>query len=52
MVFSYLVYRVAERPLQEFVKARRRGRSPLPPVSPPAPPAGMSFASGEKASVP
>ncbi|SNR98689.1 Peptidoglycan/LPS O-acetylase OafA/YrhL, contains acyltransferase and SGNH-hydrolase domains [Streptosporangium subroseum] len=52
MAFSYLVYRVAERPIQEFVKARRRGRSPLPPVSPPAPPTGMPFMTGEKASVP
>jgi peptidoglycan/LPS O-acetylase OafA/YrhL len=52
MAFSYLVYRVAERPLQEFVKARRRGRSPLPPASPPAPPTGTPFMKGEKASVP
>lgn len=50
--FSYLVYRMAERPLQEFVKSlrRRRGASPSPSQLP-----ALSLvprATGEKASVP
>ncbi|OUC91886.1 acyltransferase family protein [Streptosporangium minutum] len=51
MAFSYLVYRVAERPVQEFVKARRRRRA-VPPSAPPSPPPWEPFAAGEKASVP
>lgn len=51
MAFSYVVYRVAERPLQEFVKARRRWKA-APLVSPPVPPVPEPFAAGEKASVP
>ncbi|WP_093887553.1 acyltransferase family protein [Streptosporangium canum] len=51
MAFSYLVYRVAERPVQEFVKARRRRRA-VPPPAPPSPPPWEPFATGEKASVP
>ncbi|MFI6453637.1 acyltransferase family protein [Streptosporangium amethystogenes] len=52
MAFSYLVYRVAERPLQEFVRSRRRGKAAQ---APPAQPPGFSsipLATGEKASVP
>ncbi|GAA3102035.1 acyltransferase family protein [Streptosporangium carneum] len=60
---SYAVYRLAERPVQEFVKARRRRgavRAPEPAVPPgfpavpgPVPePAADPFATGEKASVP
>ncbi|MEV8639387.1 acyltransferase [Streptosporangium sp. NPDC051023] len=59
MVLSYLVYRLAERPVQEFVKARRRrGAVPAgPPGGAPAPgPVHTSgqerFAADEKASVP
>ncbi|MBG0823758.1 acyltransferase [Planomonospora sp. ID91781] len=39
MAFSYAVYRVAERPVQEFVKARRRRRTagPLPVPAEPSP---------------
>ncbi|MEV7009073.1 acyltransferase [Streptosporangium sp. NPDC051022] len=62
MALSYVVHRVAERPVQEFVKARRRRRAaaagpPAPTPDPPgrgafpAPPA-EPFAAGEKASVP
>ncbi|WP_406313947.1 acyltransferase [Streptosporangium sp. NBC_01639] len=47
MAFSYLVYRLVERPVQEFVKSRRRR-----PGAPPSPPPRMPFAAGEKASVP
>ncbi|MFF0312939.1 acyltransferase family protein [Streptosporangium sp. NPDC004379] len=37
MAFSYLVYRVAERPVQEFVRARtRRAAAPQAPAAPPA----------------
>ncbi|GAA2877209.1 acyltransferase [Streptosporangium fragile] len=52
LAFSYLVYRVAERPVQEFVKAVRRRRSGQSP--PPQAPGLASFplATGEKASVP
>lgn len=43
MAFSYLVYRVAERPLQEFVKSRRQGKAvPAPPHSPPRSPRSPS----------
>jgi peptidoglycan/LPS O-acetylase OafA/YrhL len=51
MAFSYGVYRVAERPLQELVKARRRRRSPLP-VASSAPLITTPLIAGEKASVP
>lgn len=52
MAFSYLVYRVAERPLQEFVKSRRQGKAvPAPPAQPPAL-SSIPLATGEKASVP
>ncbi|GAA0818476.1 acyltransferase family protein [Streptosporangium amethystogenes subsp. fukuiense] len=52
MAFSYLVYRVAERPLQEFVKSRRRGKAGQ--ASPAQPPgfSSIPLATGEKASVP
>ncbi|WP_030904570.1 acyltransferase family protein [Streptosporangium amethystogenes] len=52
MAFSYLVYRVAERPLQEFVKSRRRGKAAQ--ASPAQPPgfSSIPLATGEKASVP
>ncbi|GAA3113723.1 acyltransferase [Planomonospora alba] len=43
---SYAVHRVVERPVQEFVKARRRRRAAAAPA--PAAPAAL----GEKASVP
>lgn len=52
MAFSYLVYRVAERPLQELVKSRKRRRArqaaqaDFPGVSP------IALSTGEKASVP
>jgi peptidoglycan/LPS O-acetylase OafA/YrhL len=52
MAFSYVVYRVAEHPLQEFVKARRRRRPPPPPVSSPASLIATPLVAGEKASVP
>ncbi|MER6830226.1 acyltransferase [Streptosporangium sp. NPDC000563] len=50
--FSYLVYRVAERPLQEFVKSvrRRRAASPSPSQLPAL--SSIPLATGEKASVP
>lgn len=52
MAFSYLVYRVAERPLQEFVKSRRRRKAAQ--ASPAQPPgfSSIPLATGEKASVP
>ncbi|MEU3167508.1 acyltransferase [Streptosporangium sp. NPDC006930] len=50
--FSYLVYRVAERPLQEFVKSmRRRGAASPSPSQLPAL-SSIPLATGEKASVP
>jgi peptidoglycan/LPS O-acetylase OafA/YrhL len=55
VAFSYLVYRVAERPLQELVRARRRRRAPGTPGAPSPAPGTLSAipaASGEKASVP
>ncbi len=63
MVLAYLVYRVVERPVQDFVKARRRrgAVSPVPPGAAPVSPvargasagsAADPFAAGEKASVP
>jgi peptidoglycan/LPS O-acetylase OafA/YrhL len=51
MAFSYAVYRVAERPVQEFVRARRRRRGAVPaPV--PAEPSPEVAPLGRKASVP
>ncbi|MGJ6961787.1 acyltransferase family protein [Streptosporangium sp. G11] len=52
MVFSYLVYRVAERPLQEFVKSRRRRRAASPSTSQLPALSSIPLATGEKASVP
>lgn len=52
MAFSYLVYRVAERPLQEFVKSRRRGRAASPSPSQLPALSSIPLATGEKASVP
>ncbi|MGC5012204.1 acyltransferase family protein [Streptosporangium sp. DT93] len=64
MAFSYLVYRVAERPLQELVRARRRRGTPVPAevsgaseasARREAPGQALSafpLATGEKASVP
>ncbi|MEU6741831.1 acyltransferase family protein [Streptosporangium sandarakinum] len=50
MAFSYLVYRVAERPVQEFVRARTRRAAPPPvpaaqafPAAPPVPAAAPAF---------
>ncbi|WP_329079304.1 acyltransferase family protein [Streptosporangium sp. NBC_01469] len=52
MAFSYLVYRVAERPLQEFVKSRRRRRAASPSPSQLPALSSIPLATGEKASVP
>ncbi|MFF5112507.1 acyltransferase family protein [Streptosporangium sp. NPDC000509] len=50
--FSYLVYRVAERPLQEFVKSVRRRRAASPSSSQLPALSSIPLATGEKASVP
>ncbi|WP_068924002.1 acyltransferase family protein [Planobispora rosea] len=50
-VFSYLVYRLAERPVQDFVKARRRRRT-SEPVPSPERVLAAPHSLGEKASVP
>ncbi|MGS2644711.1 acyltransferase family protein [Streptosporangium sp. LJ11] len=52
MAFSYLVYRLAERPLQEFVKSRRRRRAASPSPSQLPALSSIPLATGEKASVP
>ncbi|GHH71121.1 hypothetical protein GCM10017673_24020 [Streptosporangium violaceochromogenes] len=60
MALSYAVYRLVERPVQEFVRARRRPReepSPAAPAPGAVPAAGSPhpaapFAAGETASVP
>lgn len=58
LALSYAVYRLVERPVQEFVKARRRLRSasaaPSPGTVPTAgsPHSAPPFAAGETASVP
>ncbi|MER5644085.1 acyltransferase [Streptosporangium sp. NPDC002524] len=52
MAFSYVVYRVAERPLQEFVKSRRRRKAASPSPSQLPALSSIPLATGEKASVP
>ncbi|GAA3408817.1 acyltransferase family protein [Streptosporangium vulgare] len=52
MAFSYLVYRLAERPLQEFVKSRRRRSAASPSPSQLPALSSIPLATGEKASVP